>query len=95
MSTGPLSIEEVAGKLSNELKVKECPAFVGCMNKQTKGPRFLCINDAEMPLTSDGFGDKKQVTVGLTVVTCLDSGFTRVPMEHTSGNKYKVCMHAT
>ena len=79
-----------AERLSNELKIKECPAFVGAIGRQAKGPKVLCINDAEIPLTMEGFNDKKQISVGLIVVDCLMEGYTKVPYECVSGDKYKV-----
>ncbi len=56
--------------------------------------QVLCINDGEIPLTIDGFGDKKQISVGLIVVDCLMEGYTKVPYECVSGDKYKVCCTA-
>ncbi len=50
-----------AAKLSNDLKIKECPAFVGSLSRQSKGPKLLCFTDSDIPLTFAGFGDKKQV----------------------------------
>lgn len=83
-----MSCQREASKF--ELRIKECPAFVGSTGKQTKGPKILCFNDAEIPLTFAGFSDKKQVSVGLVVVDCLMEGYAKVPYECASNNKYKM-----
>ena len=80
-SSVPAHLQAAADRLSNELKVKECPAFVGALGRQTKGPKVLCINDAEIPLTVEGFNDKKQISVGLIIVDCLLEGYTKVCAE--------------
>lgn len=79
-----------AAKFSNELKIKSCPAFVGCTGKQGKGAKLLCINDGEIPLAHALFGDKRQVTVGFIVVDVQQEGYAKVPYECTSNNKYKM-----
>ena len=83
-------LQAAADKLSNDLKLRECPAFVGALGRQTKGGKLLCINDGEIPLDASLFGDKTQISVGLIVVDCLMEGYTKVPYECVSGDKYKV-----
>ena len=81
-----------AAKLSSELKLKECPAFVGSMSTQPKGLRFLCMTDGPIPLTYGGFGDKKQMSVNFLLINCLQEGFTAVPHEFNSKtNKTEKC----
>jgi hypothetical protein len=81
---------EYAAQLSSDFKIKECPAFISATGKQTKGPKILCFNDADIPLTVDGFKDRKQINVGLVVVDCMSDGYTRVPYECTNNGVYKV-----
>jgi hypothetical protein len=81
---------DYAARLSNDFKIKECPAFIGATGKQTKGPKVLCFNDADIPLTVEGFKDRKQLNVGLVVVDCLSDGYTRVPYECTNNGVYKL-----
>ena len=81
---------EYAARLSADFKIKECPAFISTTGKQTKGPKVLCFNDADIPLTVDGFKDRKQINVGLVVVDCLSDGYTRVPYECTNNGVYKL-----
>jgi hypothetical protein len=79
---------EYAARLSTNFKIKECPAFISTTGKQTKGPKVLCFNDADIPLTVEGFKDRKQINVGLVVVDCLSDGYTRVPYECTNNRVY-------
>lgn len=84
------SDEAAALRLSSDFKLKECPAFIGSTGREGKGPKVWAFNDADIPLSISGFNDKKQVSVGLVVVDCSMSGYTRVPYECTSGDRYKV-----
>ena len=70
-----------AARMSKDFKIKECPAYLGCMGSQGKGFKVLCMNDAEIPLTYLGFKDKKQASCGLIVINCLMDGFSKVPYE--------------
>jgi hypothetical protein len=89
-SSSSNSKAEYAAQLRADFKIKECPAFISATGKQTKGPKILCFNDADIPLTVDGFKDRKQINVGLVVVDCLSDGYTRVPYECTNNGVYKV-----
>ena len=75
-------------KILSDFRVKDCPAFVQFTGKQTKGPKVLAWTDADIPLTKDGFGDKKQIGVNITIVDILSDGFSKVPYELVDG-KYK------
>ena len=82
--------EAAALRLSSDFKLKECPAFIGSTGREGKGPKVWAFNDSDIPLAISGFNDKKQVSVGLVVVDCSMGGYTRVPYECTSGDRYKV-----
>lgn len=63
--------EEYAAKISADFKIKECPAFVHFAGKQARGAKLLAFNDADIPLTKDGFGGKQQVlTLALLSMHC-------------------------
>ena len=43
---------------------------------------MLVFNDADIPLTKDAFGARKQVGVNFVVVDCLAEGFSKVRFFH-------------
>jgi hypothetical protein len=90
-STSPSSPVVVASKskyaasITSDFQVKECQAFIACADKKTKGPKVLCFNNANIPLTTEGFNNKKQLNVNLVVIDCLANCFTRVPYKKVKG----------